>query len=567
MANTVEVIVCRCRGAQDNALDEGKLQELLAKNKRVSNVHVIDHLCSGAGMQSLSGKVTGGSEAGLVVAACAAEPLYRKLISLLPSLGIPRQAFEIVPIRDWALWAHPGDRSTAAANDAIRMATARVKASKNIGQWSLNSAFINRLGCDKCKRCIEECPAQACVLGEDGYPVIEPELCRRCGLCVGSCPKQVISLPDLRVEEVSAGLRVLKGDGTDEPTVLAFCCEPLTYPALVKKAGQGLKLPNNMRVIKVSCMGAVNMALVSDALSSGIDSVLLMGCKEGACRLRRGDELAVRRMENLRETLERMMVDMSRVRYIGWPESICDGVVVDAQRCNGCLACQSVCPFDAVVSTEKIVAGKLRKVTERNETACRSCGTCMAGCPSGACQPVEMTDTGILDEIDAACWGGVRPAKNEAVILCNCLGDLNAHIDYGGLTSKLNNAGLDRVVVVDHLCTPEAWTVVGEKLSNGYGGTVIVGACAEEYFGQRMRKYAHDAGLFPSTFEFVDFCDLSATKQPVDGVDVCANALFGAVARVRKNRGKPELCDNALTACLTEQVENLRAMGPNPFRE
>lgn len=564
MANTVEVAICRCRGALTNEPDFDRLLQLLAKNKRVVKVHVIDHLCGEDGLRQLAAQVTGGSDAGLVVAACAAEPLARLLAPRLAAVGIPRQAVEIVPVREWAFWAHPGKRATAAANDVIRMATARVKAAKDAGHWLAGSAYINRLGCDKCKRCTEECPTGACLLGPDGYPLVKAELCQRCGLCVGSCPKQVIALPDLRVEEASAGLRALKGDGSGEPTVVAFCCEPLTYPALAAKAAEGQKLPDNMRIIRVPCMGAVNMALVSDALSAGVDSVLLFGCQDGPCALRRGDELAIRRLENLRETLERMMFDVERVRYIGWPEAASGGVEVDAARCSGCMACREVCPFGAAQPTEKAVCGQARRVSERTP-ACRACGVCTAACPSGACQLREGSDRQLQDEIDAVCWEGLEPAAGDAVVLCNCMGSLSDRLNLATLAERLWTKGFGWVIEASRLCAPEEWEKIQASLAEGPTPRVVVaGACAGDFFGARLQRYGRDAGLADNHLGVVD---LWGRALAGDTAEACVGDVVACAARLARATPAGSEGDGALAACLNAQMEQLKALGPNPFKD
>jgi quinone-modifying oxidoreductase subunit QmoB len=72
-------------------------------------------------------------------------------------------------------------------------------------------------------------------------------------------------------------------------------------------------------VIPVRCLGAVNVVWIADALSSGIDGILLIGCKKGddyQCHFIRGSELAERRMTNVQETLDRLTLESERVKII-----------------------------------------------------------------------------------------------------------------------------------------------------------------------------------------------------------------------------------------------------------
>jgi len=73
------------------------------------------------------------------------------------------------------------------------------------------------------------------------------------------------------------------------------------------------------RVIPVRCLGSVNTVFIADALSKGIDGILLIGCKYGEdyqCHFIRGSELANRRMENVGETLQRLMLEKERVQVV-----------------------------------------------------------------------------------------------------------------------------------------------------------------------------------------------------------------------------------------------------------
>jgi quinone-modifying oxidoreductase subunit QmoB len=56
---------------------------------------------------------------------------------------------------------------------------------------------------------------------------------------------------------------------------------------------------------------------IADALSRGIDGVLLVGCKYGddyQCHFTRGSELANRRLENVKETLQRLQLEPERLQ-------------------------------------------------------------------------------------------------------------------------------------------------------------------------------------------------------------------------------------------------------------
>ncbi len=64
------------------------------------------------------------------------------------------------------------------------------------------------------------------------------------------------------------------------------------------------------------CLGSVSLLCISEALSSGYDGVMLMGCKSGddyQCHFVRGSAMAQERMLKVGETLKSMMLEKERV--------------------------------------------------------------------------------------------------------------------------------------------------------------------------------------------------------------------------------------------------------------
>jgi len=173
-------------------------------------------------------------------------------------------------------------------------------------------------GCTQCGRCTEECPFGAIEVDDRGYPALSPSRCRRCGICMGACPVQVISFEDYSVEQLSSMIREIKfSEDDNKPRILAFACENDAYPAFDMAGINRLEYDASVRIIPLRCLGSMNIVLVTDALSQGIDGVMLLGCKTGddyQCHFIHGSELAIKRMENIRETLTRQMLEPERVQ-------------------------------------------------------------------------------------------------------------------------------------------------------------------------------------------------------------------------------------------------------------
>ena len=73
----------------------------------------------------------------------------------------------------------------------------------------------------------------------------------------------------------------------------------------------------SVRVIPLRCLGSLNIVWIADALSRGIDGVILVGCKYGddyQCHFTKGSELAAKRLENVKETLQRLQLEPERLQ-------------------------------------------------------------------------------------------------------------------------------------------------------------------------------------------------------------------------------------------------------------
>jgi heterodisulfide reductase subunit A/quinone-modifying oxidoreductase subunit QmoB len=172
--------------------------------------------------------------------------------------------------------------------------------------------------CDQCKRCIEECPAGAWSLDERGFPALAPTRCRQCGVCMGACPLQAISLPGSTIKQYAAAIEIL-GDSAafagKAPLILALLCVNDAWLSARDAARARLPLPPGLVILPLTCAGALNNALVADAMSLGVDGVLVGGCPGQECHFRTGSSLASRRAGDLADKLSQMRLEKERLRF------------------------------------------------------------------------------------------------------------------------------------------------------------------------------------------------------------------------------------------------------------
>lgn len=173
--------------------------------------------------------------------------------------------------------------------------------------------------CTQCKRCTEECPFGALDDDEKGTPKPNPTRCRRCGTCMGACPERVISFDNYNVDQIGSMIKeVYVPDDmvAGGPRVIVLCCENDAYPALDMAAFRGKSWSPFVRFVPVRCLGSVNAIWVADAVSKGVDGVIMLGCKYGPdyqCHFVKGSELCSRRKVNIAESLGRLGVEAERV--------------------------------------------------------------------------------------------------------------------------------------------------------------------------------------------------------------------------------------------------------------
>ena len=184
----------------------------------------------------------------------------------------------------------------------------------------LESVSVDETLCSGCGICVMACPYEAPKLIEkevsgqmDRVSEVDANKCMGCGVCVAACPLGAISREGVSNQEITAQIAI-EEHMDDAPRLVVFICD---Y-CLRATADVSLleSYPDNVRVIHIPCSGRIDPEMALLALRSGIDGVLVCGCKSGECHYIRGTDISWFKMGLLSRTLQQMQLKNGRVRFV-----------------------------------------------------------------------------------------------------------------------------------------------------------------------------------------------------------------------------------------------------------
>jgi len=173
--------------------------------------------------------------------------------------------------------------------------------------------------CSGCGICVMVCPYQAPSLFEkevdgktDRFSQVDPNKCMGCGTCVAACPLGAISREGVSNAEIALQISDME---KAPPVLTVFICD------WSLRVDDDLTILENypeelVNVVHIPCTGRIDPQHALMALDSGIQGVLVCGCKPGECHFKRGNHVATCKMSLLDTMLGQMALPQDNVRFI-----------------------------------------------------------------------------------------------------------------------------------------------------------------------------------------------------------------------------------------------------------
>ncbi|MHA1229430.1 MAG: FAD-dependent oxidoreductase [Candidatus Helarchaeota archaeon] len=147
---------------------------------------------------------------------------------------------------------------------------------------------IDEEKCGFCGLCTISCPYNAIII-EENKIMVDKFKCKGCGTCVSVCPTEAIKMNIDTSEKILKSIDIIsKYD--ERPKIIAFCCKSCGYAAADDAGLKKIQYNPNVFIVRVPCTGRVDTHFILKSLEKGIDGVLIIGCKQNACKYIDGSE-------------------------------------------------------------------------------------------------------------------------------------------------------------------------------------------------------------------------------------------------------------------------------------
>lgn len=101
-----------------------------------------------------------------------------------------------------------------------------------------------------------------------------------------------------------------------KPNIVAFVCENHAMSAIKAASMAGESLPDSIRIIKLPCAGRLETPQMLEAIGTGADGVVVIGCLEENCYHDIGSMLARGRVDRIKAILQDISIEPQRIEMI-----------------------------------------------------------------------------------------------------------------------------------------------------------------------------------------------------------------------------------------------------------
>lgn len=99
----------------------------------------------------------------------------------------------------------------------------------------------------------------------------------------------------------------------ERANLLGICCNWSPWACFNAAGMARMKIPPNLRVIRVMCIGRINQSLILRAFEHGADGVILLECKDEDCRYGPGPEMGHTNVSRVRRILHLIGIGQRRL--------------------------------------------------------------------------------------------------------------------------------------------------------------------------------------------------------------------------------------------------------------
>ena len=186
-------------------------------------------------------------------------------------------------------------------------------------------AVVDAANCNGCSRCHVDCPYEAITMAphpdKPGHriAIVDADYCAGCGICAGSCPSSTpfrsqerlvtgIDMPQQPVDVLRQQLEDKVAQLGGRTKIVVFGCD--------KGADVTALSSTDTATLSLICTGMLPPSFIEYALRSGVDGIVVTGCRDGGCDFRLGMEWTRARLTRQREPHLRNLVPLDRLQLV-----------------------------------------------------------------------------------------------------------------------------------------------------------------------------------------------------------------------------------------------------------